>query len=529
MTAVPRFRGFAGTTNAGTATINVAVPTDSTAPVIGDEMTIALIFTSASSVSTVPAGWTTVLTATAMGTRYLGVYRKVRASGDSNTATFTLNTTGAASAYLFYGAAVFGGLAGSYLRTSTGNVQTTPGVTTTVANSLAISIQGEATAATESYDNISVASPFVKHSWYIQTGSNPINSVLLATRDMATPGATGDAVSTWLKSDGTANSSGNRGSVMIVWEPVPDAEPAPVTLIDGKAADGTGSIVAVKMKAWDGAKDVGIARVEVVHGGTFVPELDRTTRVWTMGHRGGSLDYQEHSARGYVQSAIAHVDVLEFSLGRTSDGVFFGLHDATLNRTTSGLASGYTASAHTWAEISALVQDLPNRGDTRFGSQPYLRLEDFIAQWSGSHTLMFDPKLINTAGRQALYPILQQIPRYQERVLGKFFHTGTAIADEFHAIGCKAWGYAYEEAVTGIRSDGQPTTDPLYSATMGKWDYLGLDYGASEAAWAQLVQMAGSKKIIGHIVGTAAQAKQAVDRGARALQVSGVNAVSTVY
>lgn len=64
---------------------------------------------------------------------------------------------------------------------------------------------------------------------------------------------------------------------------------------------------------------------------------------------------------------------------------------------------------------------------------------------------------------------------------------------------------------------------------MGKWDYLGLDYGASAAAWAQLVQMAGDKKIVGHIVGTAAQAKQAVDRGARALQVSGVNAVSAVY
>jgi glycerophosphoryl diester phosphodiesterase len=260
-----------------------------------------------------------------------------------------------------------------------------------------------------------------------------------------------------------------------------------------------------------------------------VPILDKTDRVWTMAHRGGSIDYQEHSARGYVQSAIAHVDVLEFSLGRTSDGVFFGLHDATLNRTTSGLAANYLASAHTWAEISALVQDLGNRGDPRFGTAPYLRLEDFIAQWSGSHTLMFDPKLINTAGRQALYPILQQIPRYQERVLGKFYHTGTAIADEFHAIGCKAWGYAYTEAITGFKTDGSATQEASFADTAPKWDYLGMEYSASAAVWAEAVRIADGKKIIGHIVGTVQNADDAVAKGARALQVAGVNAVSVKY
>lgn len=523
MTATPAFRSVTGSTNSGGSPVPVSIPTGSTAPVVGDQLLVLLNFTSASSVTAIPDGWTQVMPVTAIGSRYMAVYRSTRADGDSNTPTWTLNTAGACVYSLVYGAAVWANIVGAFSKGASLVTQTTPGVTTVKPNSLAISLQAEATSAPEADSDITVASPFVKDLWTLQSGSSPINSTLIAHREVPTAGATGDAVSTW------KNSTGNRGSIMVVWEPVPDAEPTPVTLIDGKAADGAGGIIPVKMKAWDGAKDVGIARVEVVHGGTFVPDLDRTTRVWTMGHRGGSLDYQEHSARGYVQSAIAHVDVLEFSLGRTSDGVFFGLHDSTLNRTTSGLTSGYTASAHTWAEISALVQDLPNRGDPRFGSQPYLRLEDFIAQWSGSHTLMFDPKLINTAGRQALYPILQQIPRYQERVLGKFFHTGTAIADEFHAIGCKAWGYAYEEAITGIRTDGQPTLDPLYSATMGKWDYLGLDYGASAAAWAQLVQMAGNKKIVGHIVGTAAQAQQAVARGARALQVSGVNAVSAIY
>jgi hypothetical protein len=523
MTATPVFRSVTGSTNSGGSSVPVAIPTGSTAPIIGDQMLVLLNFTTAASVTAIPAGWTQVMAVTAIGSRYMAVYRSTRADGDSNTPTWTLNTSGACVSSLVYGAAVWANIVGAFSKGASLFTQTTPGVTTVKPNSLVISLQAEATSATEVDSDITVASPFVKDLWSLQSGSTPVNSNLIAHREMATAGASGDAVSTW------KNQTGNRGSIMVVWEPVPDAEPTPVTLIDGKAADGAGGIIPVKMKAWDGAKDVSIARVEVVHGGTFVPDLDRTTRVWTMGHRGGSLDNQEHSARGYVQIAIAHVDVMEFSVACTSDKRYFGLHDRTLNRTTSGLPTNYVASEHTWAEISALMQDLPNRTDPRFGPQPYLLLEDFIAQWSGSHTLMFDPKLISTADRQALYPILQQIPRYQERVLGKFFHTGTTIADEFHAIGCKAWGYAYEEAITGIRTDGKPTEDPLYSATMGKWDYLGLDYGASPAAWAQLVQMAGSKKIIGHIVGNVEQAQQAVARGARALQVSGVNAVSAVY
>lgn len=525
MTTQVAIRGKLGTANAGIAAVPVNVPTDTTAPLTGDWMVVAIVSTVTGTLTISPpstGSWVQILASVAMGTRQLTVFRGVRGASDPAQYVFTQSTTGAAQSLIVYGAGVYGSVGVFSKPASTAATQTTSKVTTTVANSLALSIQGEATAATETDSQISVAAPFTKDLWTIAS-SSPINSVLLSHRDMSTAGDTGDAVSTW------PNNTTNRGSVMVVIEPVPDPTPTPVTLIDARVADGAGGILNVKAKAWDGSADVGISRIEVVHGGTYVPDLDRTNRVWVMGHRGGSLDYQEHSARGYVQSAIAHVDVLEFSLGRTSDGVFFGLHDATLNRTTSGLAANYTASAHTWAEISALVQDLPNRGDTRFTSQPYLRLEDFIAQWSGSHTLMFDPKLINTAGRQALYPILQQIPRYQERVLGKFFHTGTTIADEFHAIGCKAWGYAYEEAITGLKPDGTATTDPLYSATMAKWDYLGMDFAASAAAWAQLVQMAGNKKIIGHIVANVDQANTAVQKGARALQVSGVNAVSAAY
>lgn len=541
MTTVPKIRGFRGASNAGISTIVVNVPTDSTAPVVGDEMNVVLVITSASSVPTAPTGWTQVLAPQAMGTRYLLAFRKIRASGDPNSVTFTMNTTGAAISFLFYGAAVYGGL-GSYLRTSTGNVQTTPGVTTTKANSLVISIQGEATAATETTDKITIASPFVKDTWYLQETSSPIHSVLMAHREMATAGSSGDAVSTWLKDDGSANSSGNRGSVMFIWEPIADAEPTPIKRLPVKVVDESGTLINAGLSYWDGSKEIEVAQVIPIHGGMFVPDLlNPMGRIWWMAHRGGSADYQEHCTRGYLQCAIAHADVLEMSLVRSSDGVFFGAHDETADRTSSSVrGQNWKFSEHTAAEIEALVQDLPNRGDTRFTTAPYMRLTELVDTWSKSHSIMLDPKYINTAGRADLYNYIKTIPDYQNRILGKFYHTGIAIANEFHAIGCKVWGYSYTADVGAFSTSD--TSDPTRTfivrpasdssstaATIGYWDFTGLEWNAEDAVWAAMIQLSGSKKVLAHICPTAAAATEGVRKKARALQVSGVNSVSTVF
>jgi hypothetical protein len=510
--------GHQATTNTGTAAIPVSVPS-SGGPATGDWM-VAIIHTTATNAEThavsAPsgAGWVQVLAPSLLSSRILTVFAKRRASDDPASWSFTQAKTGTALVEVLWGtgglADVTAWLKGAFSKGANLTTQTTPGVSGATAGSLVISIQAEATSATES-DVMTVDSPFVKWFWSLVGGSNPVNSLLVATQAMSADGATGDAVSR-----GWPNSTGNRGSFMLVIPPAPDATPTPVAKLDAKMSDGAGNVIPVKLTAIDeSGKEIALAKLELVHSGSFVPDLDRMSRVWWMAHRGGSADYQEHSARGYVQSAIAHADVLEFSVGRTSDGVFFGLHDATLNRTTSGLAANYLASEHTWAEISTLVQDISNRN----GTAPYLKLDDFIAQWSPSHSLMFDPKLLSSASRADLLARLQQIPDYRNRVLGKFYTTGTVVADEFHAIGCKAWGYSYTADVEN------GTT----AATAAKWDYLGLEYTASEATWATMLQIAGGKKVLGHICPSAAAAQQAVARGARALQVSGVNSVATVY
>lgn len=532
MTTAPAYKGHQSTTNAGLTAIPVNVPS-SGGPAVGDWM-VAIIHTTASggvthnTAAPTDSGWTQVLAPSLLSSRILQVYAKRRTSTDPNTWSFTQEKTGTALSDVVWGSGGLTDLAswlkGAFSKGANLTTQTTPGVSGAVTNSLAISIQAEATSATES-DVMTVDSPFTKLYWTIVSGSSPINSLLIATRTMTADGATGDAVSrAW------PNQTGNRGSFMLV---IPPAADAAVAKLPAKVVVSTGTVADVGLTAIDSSgKEVAISKLEFVHGGTMVPDLDRTSRVWTMGHRGGSVDYQEHSPEGYLNCAINHVDVFEFSVGITKDKKFFGIHDGTFSRTSSSVASTVKTTDLTWAEVQALAQDLPGRADTRYGTSRYMGLDEFIERWSPSHTLMFDPKLISSADRPALYSRLQQIPDYRRRVLGKFYSTGTTIADEFAAIGVGSWGYSYEADVGALDANGNfvVRTDPnSAAATANKWKYLGLDYGASDKAWAAMRAIAGDKKIIGHICPSVSAARSAVDKGAKALQVSGVRAVSAAY
>jgi glycerophosphoryl diester phosphodiesterase len=529
-------RGYLGTSNLGNAVAPVNVPTDGTAPVAGDWMIVTVNTVNSAATVTAPTGWTTLLATIAMGSRNLAIFAKRRVAGETNY-SFTLSASAATQTAITYGPGgddISTWKLGAFSKAASSTLtQTTTAVANAVVGSLAVSLQGEATVATEVDSDITVATPFTKLFWTIATSGTPVNSILTAYRAITAAGSTGDAVSTW------KNSTGNRGSMMVVIPPKPaeTGTPTPVARLAAKMADGAGNVIDVGLVGWDGAGEVALSKIEFVHAGTSVPELDATDRVWTMGHRGGSIDYQEHCTHGYLNCAINHLDVLEFSVAKTIDGVYVGAHDETADRTSSSVkGQNWKFSEHTWAEVQALVQDLPNRGDTRYTTAKYMRIEEFIDTWASSHTLMFDPKVINTAGRVGLYDIIKTIPDYKNRVLGKYYTTGTAIADEFHAIGVKVWGYSYTADLTTVvtNGDGSKTytlrTDRgSTAADAGKWDYLGLEYNADPAVWALMMQVAGTKKVIAHICPTVAAARQGVAGGAKALQVSGVRAVSSAF
>ena len=112
--------------------------------------------------------------------------------------------------------------------------------------------------------------------------------------------------------------------------------PSRRVVLAGGLAAATGAGVAVPLTLGGG-------------GGKLLPEL-LASRPFYVAHRGGSADWPECSMEAYARSVDAGVDALEIPVARSADGVWFGLHDATLDRTSG--TTGFVAAEHTWAEIS---------------------------------------------------------------------------------------------------------------------------------------------------------------------------------
>jgi hypothetical protein len=240
-----------------------------------------------------------------------------------------------------------------------------------------------------------------------------------------------------------------------------------------------------------------------------------TTMLATAGfacaHRGGSVDWPEMSLHAYTQSAFWGVGAIEFSAHRTSDGVWFGLHDDTLDRTSG--TSSVTASALTWATISStysISANLPS-GQT---AKPYLLLADLLTAYGNSHVIFIDLKS-QTSFITEILDILSAFygsdAAAAARVVIKNYGVGgTSLNTAAQARGFQTWGYFYQ------------ADSASYSADVGKWSFLGLDYNADAATWTNFRTFTGAKKIMAHILPSAASLTTAIARSADGYMVSGV-------
>jgi len=246
--------------------------------------------------------------------------------------------------------------------------------------------------------------------------------------------------------------------------------------------------------------------------GLLVPDLIKRAG-FTVAHRGGSRDWPEMSMEGYRNSVALGVNALEMSLARTSDGVWFGLHDATLDRTSG--TSGFVAAEHTWAEvqryrITAAGTDRPNQAP-----QPYLRFEDLVEAYGTTHTVFVDPKVVPTIHLGELFALMAKVENPTRTFVAKGYCTAQAWPVDARARGYQTWGYYY---------GAELAADPeLYPKTQARWTWLGLDYQGGEAAWQQFT--ASGKPVLAHIVPTRAAADTALRLGAKGLVVSGVQEV----
>ena len=233
----------------------------------------------------------------------------------------------------------------------------------------------------------------------------------------------------------------------------------------------------------------------------------------TWAHRGGSANWPEMSEYAYDQAVARGYGALEFSTNRTSDGVWFGLHDENLNRTsqTTGLPA---VSTMTWAQVQTYMNSLNSAGTPR----PYYRLIDFLDKYTPNNIVLVDPKHAIGANNTEFLNILDAHGG-PSKIIVKFYGVGSgavALADAAAARGYQTWGYFYETDITS----GDMATYQSH------WSILGMDYQASAGAWTTALSY--GKPVAGFIVPNQAGYTTVMTRGGRFVQVGNVAGVTAV-
>lgn len=230
----------------------------------------------------------------------------------------------------------------------------------------------------------------------------------------------------------------------------------------------------------------------------------------TCAHRGLGGSYAEMSMYGYQQAAQLGHGMLEVSVHRTSDGVWFGLHDNTLARTSpAGTNTSANVNTLTWAQVNANQITIGASG----GSQPYAKLVDIAAAFP-NHTLMLDPK---DSGFTTEFLNLCDTLGGPTRVLVKGFRGFAFLTD------AKNRGYQTAAYIYGTPSDDDPV-DPALATWIGQVNTIGLNYDATQGEWDTLAAaVPDGKTLWAHTINSQATYNTAITKGANWVQVTSAN------
>ena len=517
MTTLPTIGGWTTTTSWGsTATGNISITANlaSGGVLVGDW--IVLVLTSGGAYSTtrkpsMDAAWTTIVpfAQVGTGTTCFGLYARKRLAGDPSSYGVPQSTAEASALYsrlIFVRGAddIAKWVLGTFNPrgtngTSSTNVATT--VTTAIANALALLISEERTVATETDTQVTCTN-FTKIDFAMGTGTDHI--VLFGTKAMTAPGATGASTITY---PNTHVANGIAGILGI--PPIPDPPDMGLAI---KVSDGT-ALRDTHVKVSDGTKLYTPRAIKKLrYGYASVTAMMASSFMWSA-HRGGSADFPELTAYAYTQAVINDYPAVELSLARTSDGVWFGLHDASLDRTSLGTGGGsgttLMAASLTWAQVQTYqVLGSAAINNPTQPARPYMRIEELLAAYYSSHVIFLDPKVAN-AFRSELLDIMDAQPgNPRDRFIGKYYGVAGAVnnstgwAKELRDRGYKSWGYFYD------------TDAANYVTYAPRWDILGMNFNAPQTNWDQLRAASPGKKVLGHICVTNADLNSAIARGA---------------
>lgn len=510
-TLTPSIIGHTTATSSGaTGTITVNPATNLVNGPVATDDWIILIMTSPGNISTTkaptaPAGWTNLVpfTAAGIGNITFGVWAHKRAGGET-TYTWTQTTAESQNTYhrlIFIRDAddVANWVTGAFNNRATNGTSTTnvaASITTTVDHTLGLAISAERTTAVETDAQVT-CNNFTK-DWF---ENNQDHSLFVAYKEITPPGATGSVTVTY------PNAQTNNGIAGLLGIPGIEAPPAGETGLAIKVSNGTGLVEAWFQLADGAGGFVTPGAYKVLRPGysSVTQMLAQTT--FYCAHRGGSRDYPEMSMYAYGQSALLGYPALEISLARTSDGVWFGLHDSTLDRT-SGV-TGVTASSLTWAQVQTYnILGSMAANNTGQPNRPYMRWEELIALYYPSHVIFVDPK-VALGFHTELITMMNALPGTPtDHFVAKYFGEGNSGGWPANArtAGYKTWGYYYAGGA--------------WATWQHLFDILGMDYSAPGGDWTSI--LSHGKPVMGHIAPDAAAVTTALSKGAAGVMVSGV-------
>lgn len=233
------------------------------------------------------------------------------------------------------------------------------------------------------------------------------------------------------------------------------------------------------------------------------------TSPFYIAHRGGSANWPEMSLYAYTQAGFWGAQALEVSLARTSDGVWFGLHDDTLDRTSG--TTGFVASAHTWAEVQAYQITAASTTNPTQPTRPYMRWEELMDAYYDSHIFFVDPKAATGFASEILDKMDAMPGTPTDKFVAKYYGVSSIWVNAATARGYTTWGYFYQ------------ADSANFAAYQGRWDILGMDHNADSTTWSTILSY--GKPVIGHTVSNSTAANNALGYGAAGLMVSGVEQV----
>lgn len=252
------------------------------------------------------------------------------------------------------------------------------------------------------------------------------------------------------------------------------------------------------------------ARAALMPGGAY--SVDRFLEIEgaTIAHRGSYRDWAEFSMRAYTESVAREVDALEISVSRSSDGIWFGLHDDTLLRT-SGIALDPKVTP--WREIQRYRINPESFADPAFGPRPYIRLSTLLKTYAHSHLIFVDPKYHSAPQWQdEFYEEFEIVRDSRQHIVIKGIGGSTFVPEAAAARGYISFGSFYEEDYAA---------DPVgVLEQAARWDWINLQFSAPQSTWDAFAAL--GKPMTGHIARNRADYDVAIAKGATSVMCSGI-------